>query len=317
MPPSTIQPPFTAAPVSAAGVSAGGSGYVTPKIRVPQKPTGNIAGGLPAGSVSIRPSVLPAGIMPTTPQSVPGSPSATSGVLTTATNITSSVVTGVPSGVLLPTGIPSPGTGIVSNGLNVNGANMPGLSGTNMASTSSSAVGGNKPPTILIHSPGAPSTSSNAPDVSGSTLRTIAPPGGVAIVVGPQGMTTAGGGRLIRPPAGSISTSGPLSSTAGIFNSRAQLGVVDGVGTTNAGLSTLSGMIATPAISGVAFSVARPPLATLSTGTGGALGTATNSGVNIAHSGASIPTQPVTTAPQASNALPVAAATTMGGSAVN
>uniref|UniRef100_A0A131YND1 TIL domain containing protein n=1 Tax=Rhipicephalus appendiculatus TaxID=34631 RepID=A0A131YND1_RHIAP len=314
MPPGTIQPPFTAAPGSANGVSVGGSGYVAPTIHVPQKQGGNIAGGNSAVSVLISPSGLPASIMPTTPQSVPGFPSVTSGVLTTATNITPSV-TGVPSGVLLPSAIPSTGTGLVSNGLNVNVANMPGLSGTNMASTASPAVGGNTPSSILIQSPGGPSTSS----VSGSTLvitstptRTITPPGGVAIVVGPQSMTTAGGGRLTGHPPGSISTSGPLSGAAGIFTSRAQLGVVDGVGTTNTGLTTGFGMTATPAMSGVLSSIASPSSGALSTGTGEAVGTATNFVVNTAHSRASIATQPVTTAAQTSNALPVTAATTIG-----
>uniref|UniRef100_A0A131YPW3 TIL domain containing protein n=1 Tax=Rhipicephalus appendiculatus TaxID=34631 RepID=A0A131YPW3_RHIAP len=321
IPPGTVQPQYTTLPGPAAGAATSGSMYGTPGIH-PQKPGANIAGVYPAGSPLIRPTGLPEGVTATTTQSVPGSPSITRGILATPTNITSSAATGTLSGVLLPSGILSAGTGIVSNGLTANGANIPGSSLTNMATASPSAVGGRTPSTIVIHTRG-PSTVSTAPGLSSGTLiirstpqGTTAHTRGSATVLTPGSVTIAGGGSMTAPPAGPISTSGSLSGVTETFKSGAQTGVVGGMGTANAGLATNAGIIGNPAASGAASSMAAmPSLVALSTGTGGAVGTGTNFGVNTALSSASVATQAVTTAPGAFSGIPAGTATTIGGSA--
>uniref|UniRef100_L7LQ98 Putative bitil peptide n=1 Tax=Rhipicephalus pulchellus TaxID=72859 RepID=L7LQ98_RHIPC len=245
----TILPPYVTKPAQVSGVGTGGSYYPTPGSPLLHQPGSSTPSIHSAGS-AIGPSGMPTGLAPTPVQLTPGSVSVTSGAATPGTNVASSGTTVVPSGVSFPAGIPSVGVVPGGNGFISNQGNVPGISGTNMASISPSTVAGNVPSSAGVNAASGPLTVTVSPGAAGSgiVITNSSPsntyPSGTATVVVPGSMSSAGGGSTTGISTGTNSATATPSYVTVSDGGTIHVGVIGGRGGLNTGPATSAGAAA-------------------------------------------------------------------------
>ncbi|XP_037524483.1 elastin-like [Rhipicephalus sanguineus] len=312
---SSTVPPKVTIPGRVGGMSTGVLVHGGTASPFPSRPGGNIESTHSSGSAVMGPNGMPAVTTPAPAQSTPGFGSVTGGGFVTGRNVTSSTVSAIPSGVSLPSGIPTPGVVIVTSGLPANGGIAQAYPGTNIASTLPSTVTGSTPPTVGIHGVGGPTIGSTASALTGGVLITSSPLSSTAAIsaggapaVSPGSGNLGGGGNLVGLPAGSNSAITPTFPVAAAGSTLTHSGAV-GVGNAlHSGIAAGTAVTAPSTITGTVSSTVGPSSFPPTVGIAGASGSGSNLGAATTGHGVSVTSQPVTTGLGASSTVPAGTA---------